>query len=924
MAQLGGFALVGVPVDNQGMTLFDRVQVGLALLDPKDGRLARGNRHLAAWLGCTPEALVGLAPDAWLAGEVARLRGALGRAEPGTVSGLQLRPRDPQAAPRSVVLGISPGEGSAAEVLVTVQPAPDEEAGHAVYAQTFTRNTAPKLLIDPDDGAILDANPAAAALYGYSVDALRHMHIQDINTLSPEAVKAEMARAAAESRRYFRFRHRTRSGEILDVEVYSGPVELHGRTCLYSIIHDVTETRRYEHELEFYSELFRNLPVGVYRNTPGPDGRFLRLNPAMLELFEADSEEQLRAAPVRQLYADPGAREALSRELEQEGQVTGRDLALCTLKGRPFRARLSAHRMQDAEGRTVFDGVIEDVSAARASELFRSRLLTALAEGVFGIDREGRYTFLNSAACRLLGFASEAEALGLNSHAASHHTRLDGTPYSEQECPIFRVLTTGESLTAWNDHFWRTDGTSFPVRVYVSPTEDLEGKVDGAVVSFQDLGLYAERERRLTRAASQLPGAIYEFRRYPDGRIAFPMVSEGIQRVSGMTPDEAGAHPEAVLERVHGDDRVQFEASIEESARSLGPWQLRFRVCHPVRGTLWVEGRATPEARDDGSVVWYGVLIDISDQVRMEESLRESETRFRQLATSVNEVFWLRDERAILYVNPAYEQVWGRSREALYRDPGEMLAAVHPEDRGQVETAFLREALRPDPVDTTFRIHRPDGAMRWIQAHCYPVEDAVGGSTRVAGTAVDVTELKQAQLALEQSNAALEREALYDRLTGVANRRYFEDLLEREMHRAARDGHPFTLVMFDLDHFKRVNDTFGHNVGDEVLQEVTNRVVSRLRDSDVLGRWGGEEFMVLLPVTDATRGAEVAETLRARVAEAAFPEAGTVTISLGVAEYRSGEAGKDLVRRTDEALYRAKGAGRNRVEVAPFDAGPQA
>lgn len=540
---------------------------------------------------------------------------------------------------------------------------------------------------------------------------------------------------------------------------------------------------------------------------------------------------------------------------------------------------------------------------------------------MFGLDREGRYTFLNPAACRLLGFASEAEALGLNSHEASHHTRLDGTRYPEEECPIYWVLTTGESLAAWHDHFWRTDGTSMPVRVYAAPVQDPGGAVDGVVVSFQDLGLHAERERRLTRAASELPGAIYMFRRYPDGRMAFPLFTEGVQRVFGMTPDEARDHPEAVFDRVHGGDWVRLEASIEESAHALSPWQLRFRVCHPVRGTLWVEGRSTPEARDDGTIVWYGVLVDISDQVRVEESLRESETRFRQLAASVNEVFWLRDDSAILYVNPAYERIWGRSQEELYRDPAAMLEAVYPEDREQVEALFLAGGLKQRDSDTTFRILRPDGELRWIHAHCYPVEDSEGRDTRVAGTAVDVTDLKQTQLELERSNAELEREALYDRLTGVSNRRYFEDVLEREMRRVDRHGRSFVLVMFDLDHFKQVNDTFGHNVGDEVLKGVTDRVASRLRDSDVLGRWGGEEFMVLLPATDATSGAEVAETLRARVAETPFPEAGAVTISLGVAEYRGDEPRKELVRRADEALYRAKGAGRNRVEVDPGTGG---
>lgn len=899
------------------MTFFDRVAVGLVLLEPANGRIRRANACLARWLGCRPADLAGALPSGWLEGELDALHTALRRREACTVRALRLVPAEPLARPGPVELELAPGDGEEPDILATVRPAAYAGAGDSVYAQTFTRNTAPKLLIDPEDGAIVDANPAASALYGYPLDHLRRMHIQEINTLSPAALTAEMERAASENRRYFRFRHRIQGGEILDVEVYSGPVELGGRTYLYSIIHDVTDSRRYEQELEFYGELFRSLPVGVYRNTPGPEGRIQRSNPALVDLFEADSEEHLRATPVSSLYADPAEREAVSQELEHQGRVTGRELSLRTLGGRIFRGRLSAHQMQDAEGCTVFDGVIEDVSETHAAETFRSRLLTALAEGVFGVDREGCYTFLNPAACRLLGFSSEADALGLDSHAMSHHTFPDGTPYPAEECPIYRVLATGEPLAAWNDHFWHRDGSSIPVRVYAAPLHNLEGEVNGAVVSFQDLGIHAERERRLTKAAGHLPGAIYQYRRYPDGHHAFPLATEGFHRVFGMMPDEARRHPDEVFARVHPDDRARLETSIETSARSLGVWQQRFRIRHPNRGMIWVEGRSSPETRTDGSMVWYGVLIDISDRVRMEETLRESENRFRQLAASVNEVFWLRDEEAILYVNPAYDRIWGRSRDALYGDPAAILEAVHPEDHNEAATLFLAEALKRDESNATFRIRRPDGALRWIQAHCYPVADEAGRVTRVAGTAVDVTELKQVQLELEQSNAALEREALYDRLTGVANRRYFEDLLDREVRRADRNGGPFALVMFDLDYFKRVNDGYGHNSGDAVLTGVVERVASRLRQSDVLGRWGGEEFMILLPGTDAATAGEVAEALRARVDEAPFPVVGSVTISLGVAEYRPHELRKELVRRVDEALYYAKGAGRNRVEVVP-------
>nr|WP_244270888.1 sensor domain-containing diguanylate cyclase [Thioalkalivibrio sp. ALJ1] len=245
-----------------------------------------------------------------------------------------------------------------------------------------------------------------------------------------------------------------------------------------------------------------------------------------------------------------------------------------------------------------------------------------------------------------------------------------------------------------------------------------------------------------------------------------------------------------------------------------------------------------------------------------------------------------------------------------------MLEAVHPDDRPRVEAVFLSADFGDGTADETFRIRRPDGEERWVRVRRYPITDADGQVTRVAGTAVDITELKATQQALERNQAELERQAFYDRLTGVANRRYFESLLDREVQRAERYGQVFSLVMFDLDHFKDVNDTYGHAIGDAVLQDVTRVAGERLRSSDVLGRWGGEEFMVLLPGDGAETGARVAEAIRARVAGHAFPRVGEVTVSLGVAEFYAEEPRSELLRRLDEAMYRAKREGRNRVAVA--------
>ena len=818
--------------------------------------------------------------------------------------------------------------------------------------------------------------------------------------------------------------------------------------------------------------------------------------------------------------------------------------------------------------------------------VLEGRLLQSLEEGVFGVDRGGRYTFLNPAACRLLGFASEAQALGRDSHATSHHSHLDGSPYPHEECPIHRVLRSGEPVEAWGDTFWRADGSPFPVRVYAAPLWGVHGAIEGVVVSFQDETVRQEREGRLAKAARNLPGAIFQYRQYPDGHAVFPYASDGAQQVFGVSAEQVMRDPAVAFSRVHDDDLVQVQASIAASVREMQPWHVRFRVRHPANGWIWVEGRSTPEALTDGSVLWHGVMIDISERMAaeqalrererelseaqamahvgswvwelaedrmywsdevyrilgqtrdeqgaslqrfldavhpddrtrvdaavraglegepydlhfrvqcphgaerqvhlraaveldehgrpsrlvgtgqdltewfeleenqrrlidilegtpdvvamhdpdgamlfmnaagrhlfglpeapaepwcsgtgwdtrglpgeegleatvhrfqppwaarrtleeampvalrdgvwegetavvdrdgrevpvsqvivvrrddrgevsqistiirdisgrkaIEDALRESETRFLQLASSVEEVFWLREEDRLLYVNPAFDALWGLSRERLYAEPEALLGPVHADDRARVADVIRTQTGRRTGGEETFRLLRPDGDVRWVRLRCYPVADVEGNVTRSAATAVDVTELKHTQQQLEHANAELERQAFFDRLTGAANRRYFESLLDREAERAERYGTPFALVMFDLDHFKRVNDTWGHDTGDVVLQEVARIADERLREPDVLGRWGGEEFMILLPGDSVAQAGVAAEAVRARVAEHGFPQVGQVTISLGVAGHRPGEPRKELLRRVDEALYRAKREGRNRV-VMPSD-----
>ena len=167
--------------------------------------------------------------------------------------------------------------------------------------------------------------------------------------------------------------------------------------------------------------------------------------------------------------------------------------------------------------------------------------------------------------------------------------------------------------------------------------------------------------------------------------------------------------------------------------------------------------------------------------------------------------------------------------------------------------------------------------------------------------------------AIEEAARAMSKLAHTDALTGLANRRQVEEILSRELRRAERYGRAFSVLMLDIDHFKELNDRFGHQAGDEVLVDLARRFERMVRASDSVARWGGEEFVIVTPETGLEDAKRLAELVRRHVNDATLAERFKVTVSIGVACYRPGDSVAALVARSDAAMYQAKRAGRNRV-----------
>ena len=271
------------------------------------------------------------------------------------------------------------------------------------------------------------------------------------------------------------------------------------------------------------------------------------------------------------------------------------------------------------------------------------------------------------------------------------------------------------------------------------------------------------------------------------------------------------------------------------------------------------------------------------------------------------------------YFNRGWLEFTGRTKAEEVGDGWSK--GVHSDDREACVKTYAEAFEARRPLDIEYRLRRHDGAYRWIRDLSRPYEDFDGRFAGYIGVCYDVTDQRQAEEALHQANQRLEELATTDVLTGLWNRRHLMDALDVEIRRTYRYREPLTLAILDLDHFKGINDTYGHVVGDRVLAGVARVMKAAVRETDVLARFGGEEFVILMPKTPIDEAVRVADRVRCAVAEAVFADGGhtiPVTASLGV----TGMTGcavatpESLLHAADQSLYAAKAAGRNCVRTA--------
>ncbi len=408
------------------------------------------------------------------------------------------------------------------------------------------------------------------------------------------------------------------------------------------------------------------------------------------------------------------------------------------------------------------------------------------------------------------------------------------------------------------------------------------------------------------------------------------IIVDGNKRVHFVNPAAEKLFSRSATEFL--EQEFDYSFNLEKSSEiilSKGDDTDRIVEAHAVR-TQW-----------EGSDAFLISIRDITDRKAAEARLKESEERYALAIKGSQDGVWdwnlVADE---LYISPELKEMLGYEENEISTSPDEWFNRVHPDDlsdlRSQID-AHLDGNV--STIENEHRLFHKDGSFRWVVVRGTAVSNDGGKPVRLAGSLRDITERKEAEeglkTALEELKFALASErvllqeldkknkdlvelSITDGLTGLFNHRFIQERFNFEFKRAKRYHVPLACMMLDIDHFKKINDTYGHQFGDLVLREISTIIRQNTREVDICGRYGGEEFLVI--TTQNVEGAMMHATKLHKAIESHIFQSENqsvhLTVSIGVSEYRNEITSKqEMIERSDIALYQAKHDGRNLIRV---------
>jgi diguanylate cyclase (GGDEF)-like protein/PAS domain S-box-containing protein len=767
----------------------------------------------------------------------------------------------------------------------------------------------PISLYDYDAGAYLEVNQAWLDFFGYTKDQVIGRSRQAINFwVDPDLRGKLRERLLKERLRAVTMQCRKASGEIADIMLDAQLVEFDGRRCIFSCFNDVTALVRAEQLLrvseERFANIFQAVPQGISIARVS-DGAFVEINPACEQLYGYTRADMIgKSVESVGLWVDLAQRDAV---------VTS--LALGEARSVETRFRHKSGRVIDAHctmslsrigGEEVILAVSLDItdrkraeSLLRASEERFARIFASSPQAItLTRMRDGKYLDVNPAALARLGYSRE-EMVGRTS------SELGIWVDPEARRRLLLQFDAGESVASVESQVRKKNGEIYE-SVFTATIIELEGEkvLHGVAVD-------ATAIKRAMQAQQQSEDRFAKVFRASLNPIVISTLSEGRYlevndawcRMFGYSREEAIGNTAGQL-GVWADleDRKRIGQLVREqgSARNL---EVRMRR----RDGALLDTTMSVETLDfDGVPCAVSVVMDFTEHRRTERLHSLSEERFSKVFRASPNPIAISKRRtgARVDVNDAWLKVFGYTRaEAIGRTLDELDMWVDQGERERLR-AQIREhgAVRQVPL----RMRRKSGEIAELLVSLEPIE--LDGEPHLVACLDDITERMRAERHIEYL-------ATRDHLTGLPNRLLFSDRLRQAMAKAERENTRLALLFIDIDHFKDINDSLGHHVGDRLLVEVAERLRGAIRAGDTLARQGGDEFLVMIDSLVLGGDAEpVARKLVELVAQPVRIEGRelSVSCSLGISIFPDDtRAAAELMRNADMAMYAVKGAGRN-------------
>ena len=428
----------------------------------------------------------------------------------------------------------------------------------------------------------------------------------------------------------------------------------------------------------------------------------------------------------------------------------------------------------------------------------------------------------------------------------------------------------------------------------------------------------ADLEARYRGVIDHLPAVIYIDGVGDDT----PMidVSPGIEDLLGVSREDYLREGSDWSDYIHPDDHARMVAASELSVATESEFHEEFRAVHADGRVVWVREDALLIRDDQGKAIyWLGIMLDITQLVEAKRDLHHVQSTYGALVEQIPAIVYQdkTDESwSTVYVSPQITTLLGVLPEEWTGESKLWLEMLHPDDRERAIEEVDRGIESGEPYTVEYRMVARDGRVKWFQDTALMLRDADGNPAYTHGVMLDITERREAEERLTYL-------AYHDSLTGMPNRAMFDELLELSLARARRGDRGVAVLALDVDNFKLVNDSLGHEVGDHLIIQIAARLQDATRDTDLVARPGGDEFLMLLadldqtsPVIDENGAAISAQAVAHRVLEAfeaPFEVDGTelyVTASIGISVYPLDAAdATSLLRNADSAVYLAKETG---------------